>query len=314
MKTYSQDLRERVIEAVDLGEMTHAEIVDVFHVALRTIGNWLALRRETGSVAPRPHGGGRRPIIAGKVESAVRQYLHRHPDATLAEIRSACGLNTSLKVIWETLRRWGLTRKKKTVRAAEQDSPEIQAERADWQANAPRLDASRLLAVDETGVTTQMHRTHGWGPSGERVVGSVPAGPRGSATLMGGMRLSGEVVALTYEGGTDVAAALAFVTTQLSRVLHRGDVVMWDNLPAHHSASVVDAIEKLGASVTWLPRYSPDLNPIEKLWSKTKAMLRGAAARTRDTLREALRKALQAVTKTDIEHWFKHCGYTQSKK
>ena len=102
---------------------------------------------------------------------------------------------------------------------------------------------------------------------------------------------------------------MEFVTTQLVPLLKRGDVVIWDNLQAHKSPQVIEAIEKAGASVALLPPYSPDLNPIEPLWSKVKTLLHGAAAQTKKELLKALKAALDTLCPEDIQHWFEHCGY-----
>lgn len=154
-----------------------------------------------------------------------------------------------------------------------------------------------------------MQRACGRAPKGERVTGSIPKDHFHSWTLTGGMHWDGRLASLVYDGGTDVAAMLTFVKTQLVPQLKPGDIVIWDNLQAHKSPQVCEAIEAAGASVMRLPPYSPDFNPIEQLWSKVKTFLRGAAARTKETLFEALKQALETIRPEDIQHWFEHCGH-----
>lgn len=154
-----------------------------------------------------------------------------------------------------------------------------------------------------------MQRAYGRAERGVRVEGAVPENHYHTSTVAGAVRWDGRVNCLVYDGGTDVATLLAFVTTQLLPLLKPGDMVVWDNLQAHKSPPVIEAIEKVGASVAALPPYSPDYNPIEALWSKVKTYLRGAAARTKEDLQKALKAALDTLRPEDIHHWFEHCGY-----
>jgi transposase len=154
-----------------------------------------------------------------------------------------------------------------------------------------------------------MTRGYGRAPRGERVVDHVPAGKYHATTMMGAVRRDGTVAAMVSEGGTDVAVMPTFAETERRRILRPGDIVVMDNLSAHKDAGVIGAIEQAGASVWHLPPYSPDLNPIEEMWSKVKAILRSLEARTADALLDAIGVALRAVTATDAENWFAHCGY-----
>jgi transposase len=154
-----------------------------------------------------------------------------------------------------------------------------------------------------------MTRRYGRAPRGERVVDHVPAGKYHSTTILGALRHDGTIAALVYEGGTTVPVMQAFAEGQLQEILRPGDIVVMDNLSAHKDARVIAAIESAGAAVCFLPPYSPDLNPIEKMWSKVKEILRSAKARTAEALLDAIGMALRAVTASDAEGWFAHCGY-----
>lgn len=166
--------------------------------------------------------------------------------------------------------------------------------------------------IDESGVTTAMARTRGRAPPGVRVRGAVPGGHWKVTSVIGAIRggeSGGVAAAMTIEGATDADAFRTFVERVLVPELRQGDLVVMDNLSSHKAAGVREAVESAGARLRYLPPYSPDLSPIEKCWSKVKALLRSAAARTADALDGAIAAALRAVTPADARGWFAHCGY-----
>ncbi len=167
------------------------------------------------------------------------------------------------------------------------------------------------MFVDESGASTAMDRTHGRGPSGVRVDGPVPHGHWKVVTLTAAVRLDGVPASacLAFDGATDTACFEAYVGRCLAPALRAGDIVVMDNLSCHKTAEVARLIAAAGAEVRYLPAYSPDLNPIERMFSKLKAWLRSAAARTVDSLIEAMGDALRAVRPGDILGWFRHSGY-----
>jgi transposase len=171
------------------------------------------------------------------------------------------------------------------------------------------IDPDRLVFLDESNAKTTMTRRYGRAPRGERVVDHVPAGEYHSTTVLGALRQDGTIAAMVYEGGTNVAVMQAFAAGQLQTILRPKDIVVMDNLAAHKDQRVIAAIESAGAIACFLPPYSPDLNPIEKMWSKVKEILRSAEARTAEALLDAIGMALRAVTTDDAEGWFAHCGY-----
>jgi transposase len=163
--------------------------------------------------------------------------------------------------------------------------------------------------VDESGATTAMDRTHGRAPSGVRVDGPVPHGHRKVTTLTAAVRLDGVGACLAFDGATNTACFEAYVGDCLAPTLRPGDIVIMDNLSCHKTAEVARLVKAAGAEVRYLPAYSPDLNPIERLFSKLKAALRKAKARTVDALIAAMGEALQAIRPGDIVGWFGHSGY-----
>jgi transposase len=163
--------------------------------------------------------------------------------------------------------------------------------------------------IDESGAKTNMTRLVGRAPRGERVVGRVPHGHWKTTTMISAVRLDGPCACATLDGPVDADTFLAYVTHVLAPALRAGDVVVLDNLAAHKAAGVAAAINAAGATLLYLPPYSPDLNPIENMWSKVKAHLRSAAARTLEALGDAIDEALAAVTPGHCRGFFTHCGY-----
>jgi len=235
----------------------------------------------------------------------LRQLLHDQPDAILDELAQPLGC--SRMTVWRALRQSKITRKKKVFRADERDRPDVQRQRRQFQQDVATLDAKRLVFVDELGATTALARLYGWAPEGERVYGSAP-GSWDSMTLISGMRLGGVVAPFAFAGATDTDAFRTYAEVVLAPQLHKGDVVIWDNLKPHKDREVVEAVERVGARVLPLPPWSPDLTPIEKMFSKVKGVLRTLAARTTESLVAAMGAALRRVCSTDTMGWFRSCG------
>jgi transposase len=185
---------------------------------------------------------------------------------------------------------------KKTAHAAEQDRPDIKARRQAWFRGQPSLDPERLVFIDETGASTKMARLRGRAMRGERCRAGVPHGHWKTTTFTGALRLSGMTAPMVLDGPMNAAAFLAYVEQALVPTLRPGDVVVMDNLPAHKPPAIRAAIEAAGATLRFLPPYSPDFNPIEMAFSKLKARLRKAAARTVEGLWRAVAEALDAFS------------------
>lgn len=187
----------------------------------------------------------------------------------------------------------------------------MKEQRAAWREEFAAVDPSSLVFVDETGASPAMDRTHGRAPSGVRVDGPVPHGHWKVVTLTAAVRLSGvpEPACLAFDGATNSACFATYVERCLVPSLRPGDIVIMDNLACHKGAEVARLIGEAGASVRYLPAYSPDLNPIERLFSKLKARLRSAKARSIGALVEAMGEALRAIRPGDIRGWFAHSGY-----
>ncbi|GAB5519295.1 MAG: hypothetical protein RhofKO_15460 [Rhodothermales bacterium] len=176
----------------------------------------------------------------------------------------------------------------------------------------PNLDAARLVFLDESGVNRSMTRRYGRAKRGERVVDSAPVNRGPNVTLIVAMSLEGVIAPMQVELATSGDVFRAYVAQVLVPSLREGDVVLMDNLPAHKITGIRELIEGVGASVLYLPRYSPEYNPVEQLWSKVKAVLRRLKARTQDALDDAIGLAFEAVSASDAEGWFRHCGYSRN--
>lgn len=169
----------------------------------------------------------------------------------------------------------------------------------------------RLVFLDESGARTNMTRLYGWARRGERCLDRTPLRHWSSMTLLSAMRLEGVVreATVVMEGAMTAATFLQYVEQRLAPTLRPGDVVVMDNLAAHKAPGVAEAIKAAKARVWYLPPYSPELNPIEKLWSKVKAWLRKAGARDAKGLTAKIAEALSDADATECGNYFKSCGY-----
>jgi transposase len=307
MNPYSLDLRERVAASVDEGGESQREIARRYRVSLSFVSRLLKRRREAGTLEPAAHGGGPTPVLDAADRRRLGRLAAERNDDTLEELRGRGGFECSLTTIWRALRRMGLTRKKKSRRADERDRPDVKRKRRSFRAKMKRIEPWRLLFVDETGVTTAMARAYARSPRGERAVGKAP-GSWESFTVVAALGAAGAVAPMVPPGAVDAAAFDSYVEQALAPELRPGDVVVWDNLPAHQDRAAARSVRRAGARLIRLPPYSPDYSPIEQLWSKTKAHLRRVAARTKDDVYEALGEALDDVTIRDVIGWFKHAG------
>lgn len=175
------------------------------------------------------------------------------------------------------------------------------------------LDASRLVFLDETGSNVTMTRRRARSRRGRPVYGAVPLNRGKNLTVVGAVRADGGLVAWrSMDGAMTGARFLAFVVEALLPVLKPGDVLVMDNLSAHKTRSVRDALQAAGVRPLYLPRYSPEYNPIELCWAVVKARLRSVGARTRHALRAAVAGALAAVGADQVKRWIRHCGYRLS--
>ena len=172
-------------------------------------------------------------------------------------------------------------------------------------------DLDQFVFLDESSAKTNMTRLYGRAPVGKRCYFSTPHGHWSTTTLLSAIRCTGviEDASIVFDGPTDALVFRGYVEQCLAPSLQAGDIVVMDNLASHKVTGVCEAIDSVGASVWYLPPYSPDLNPIEKMWSKIKAWLRRVAARTVEGLIRAVGEALRAVDADECRAYFRSCGY-----
>ena len=175
------------------------------------------------------------------------------------------------------------------------------------------MNLEKLVFIDESGAKTNMTRLYGRAQAGQRAVDNAPAGHWCTTTMISSVRLDGSTACMVVDGATNKEVFQAYVQHILLPTLKPGDIVVLDNLSAHKNQVTRDLIESVGAQLWFLPPYSPDLNPIEKMWSKIKSILRTLKARTEKALINAIAKALEAVTISDVNGWFESCGYRYMK-
>lgn len=198
---------------------------------------------------------------------------------------------------------------KKTAHASEQDRPDVVRRREAWFESQLDLDPEKLVFIDETWATTNMARKNGRAPRGERLRAAIPHGHWKTTTFVAGLRPTGIVAPLVIDGPINGVWFMAYVEQVLVPTLRPGDIVVMDNLGSHKGAGVRQAIEAAGATLLYLPPYSPDLNPIEKAFSKLKALLRKAAERSVDALWDRIGSLLKAFTPQECANFFAAAGY-----
>lgn len=202
-----------------------------------------------------------------------------------------------------------MSSKKKSLRPAEQNRPDVKARRDAWWDKMHGMNLGRLVFLDESGAKTNMTRLYGRSFDGQRLADTTPHGHWCTTTMLSSIRQDGSTAAMVIEGSTDTAVFQAYVMEVLIPTLRPNDIVVMDNLSPHKSTGIAEAIEAAGAEVWFLPPYSPDFNPIEKMWSKIKSFLRSVKARTYEALLEAIAEALKTITASDAIGWFESCGY-----
>lgn len=182
--------------------------------------------------------------------------------------------------------------------------------RNDWMNKQAEMDLSKLVFLDESGVNTNMSRLYARAEGGARANDAVPLNTGVSTTILSSVRLNGEKVYTTFSGAVNGERFKEYLRELLSRSLRSGDIVIMDNLRSHKVAGVTELIEAVGATTLYLPPYSPDLNPIEHMWSKIKSYLRMVKARSVVSLLAAIPLAFSTVSISDIVGWVGACGYS----
>ena len=198
---------------------------------------------------------------------------------------------------------------KKSLRASEQDRPKVARRRLQWQQRQHKVDPKRLVFIDETWAKTNMTPIRGRCPVGRRLVAKVPHGHRKTLTFIAALRCDGICAPCLLDQPINAVSFLTYIEQFLAPTLRAGDVVVMDNLSSHKGKAIRKAIRAVGAKLIFLPPYSPDLNPIEQMFAKLKALLRKANARTIEAVTEAIKKLLDEYTVEECANYLVNSGY-----
>jgi transposase len=310
-KPCSLDLRIRLLDAVIAGA-SRREAADCFDVSASSAVKWLQRWEETGSIAARPTGGSISPLE--EHADWLLALISQQSDLTLDEIVAAMRkrrIAGSRSAVWRFFRRHNISFKK-TLYAAEQKRADVARARRRWMREQGMFDPARLVFIDETCTNTAMVRLRGRAPRGARLVDYAPQGHWKTITFVGGLRQRAMTAPFVLEGAMNGPMFLAYVKQCLVPTLKRGEIVLMDNLPVHRVAGVAEAIEGAGATLIYLPKYSPDLNPIELAFSKLKAHLRKAAEHTISRLWRRIGRAVTDFTAQECSNYFRHAGYAST--
>jgi transposase len=172
------------------------------------------------------------------------------------------------------------------------------------------MDTYRLIFLDESGINTGMTRIYGRALKGKRIVEYVPDVRFQRTSILSTINSEGKYVSMIYSGALNGELFKSYLENFLVPTLKAGDILIMDNLSSHKVKGVNNLIENEGAKIIFLPPYSPDLNPIEQMWSKIKAFLRKTKSRTKDCLEKNISKAFNTIKQSDINGWFKCAGYS----
>ena len=301
--------RNRLVDAYE--RIGKAKILaEAYNVSERTVFRLVKQKNHTGSVELQTSKRGRKPKISENDLQRITETIIEEPDITLQEIIDKLHLSCTVPTICKIIRhKLGFTRKKKSIYAAERDKPEVQAKLAEWKEQMLNFNPDKLVFIDESGVNIDMTRLYGRSIGNTRIKDSAPINTPKRTGIVGAMRLDGTIRYRSFVGSITGKRFLIFLKQTLLPVLRKGDIVVMDNLSIHKVKGVKELILSASALPLYLPPYSPDLNPIEKLWSKLKTFLRKWKIRDVKLLRNAVKSAIFKIVTSDCQGWFQHSGY-----
>ncbi|HXC76005.1 MAG TPA: IS630 family transposase [Candidatus Acidoferrum sp.] len=312
-RPYSQDLRDRVVAAVAGGRTCRATAA-LFGVSVASVVKWSQRWRATGSAAAKPMGG-RRPLRLTGERAWLLARIAEKPDLTLRAVVAELaerGTPASYGAVWRCFKHEGITFKKKPLHASEQDRADIARRRTRWKAHQGRLDPRRLVFIDETWAKTNMTRRYGRCRRGARLVAKVPHGRWRTLTFLAALRHDRITAPCVIDGPINGASFRAYIEQFLVPTLSPGDVVVMDNLGSHKGKAVRRSIRSAGAKLFFLPRYSPDLNPIEQVFAKLKTLLRKTDPRTIEATWRSIGSLLDRFTPQECANYLANAGYASA--
>lgn len=313
MKPLSSDLRQRIVRVYEDTPLSFRAVAARFQVSVSSVQRSVQQHRKQGHLTPAPHGGGQSMKLTAEVQQWLVEVANAQVDASQDELRqevkARTGVDVSQPTVSRLLKQAGITRKKKTKRATEQDTPEVTAERQTFAEQQPQIRSADLVAIDDMGIITGMSRAYGYAPRGERAVAAELGGHGTRLSVVGALTVDGFLGGLEVLGTVNGDVVEAFITQIVVPHLQPGKIVLLDNARVHHRETLQELIEATGARVLFLPRYSPEYNPIELCWSKIKAWIRTCSPESVPVLQHAFTEAIQQVSKSDAAGWFRHAGF-----
>ncbi|WP_141302681.1 IS630 family transposase [Komagataeibacter diospyri] len=310
-KAYSQDLRDRVIDAVEKDGMSCRAAARRFGVSDASAIKWVQRARRVGDRCC-VGTGGHRPSKTRPERVWLLAIIDAEPDITLAalsiRLREERGVQADTGMLSRFFQSEGISFKKKRA-ALEQDRPDVARKRRFWKRYQANIDPTRLVFIDETWAKTNMTRTHGRCRKGERLRARVPHGHWKTLTFLAALRHDRITAPCVLDGPINGRSFLAYVEQFLVPTLKPGDIVVLDNLGSHKGDAARKAIRAVGARMIFLPPYSPDLNPIEQVFAKLKTLLRKAAERSVEATWKRIGSLIKCFSAQECANYLKNSGY-----
>ncbi|WP_407179807.1 IS630 family transposase [Bradyrhizobium sp. STM 3562] len=308
-RPYSEDIRERALARADAGE-TVRSIAEALQISPSCVTKWKNLRRDTGSLAPGKIGGHKKRVRSDANADWLRKRIRSGPFTLrkLTQELAARGIKTDVRAVWTFVHTEGLSFKK-TIHPTEQNRPDVARKRTRWKAHQGRIDASRLVFIDETWIKTNMAPLRGWGPRGQRLQAYAPFGHWKTMTFIAALRHDRISAPWVIDCPVNGELFTLYIEKVLAPTLTRGEVVILDNLGSHKGKSARDAIRAKGAHLLFLPSYSPDLNPIEQSYGKLKHLVRAAEPRDVEATWRKVGELLDLFSAEECANYLKNSGY-----
>lgn len=314
MKAYSLDLRQKIVDAYAVGDISQRKLAKNFGVTLAFVQKLLKRQREEGTIAAKVRTEQTPTKLNADQLEVLRQLVEEQPDATLEELRQRLYQKTEVLIGVATVDRMvrvklNLRFKKKSLHPTKKETDEVQLERFEYWKLLKGIPVKDLVFLDECGVNLSFIRKCARALEGKRAYSKKPHRKGKNVSVIGAISINGLLDQWSALGSVDALTFDAFISQKLVPKLWKGAVVIMDNCSIHKSDELEAIITKAGARLIYLPPYSPDFSPIENCWSKVKNILRRIGARTYADLLQALDTAFAEVTIENLVAWFTHCCY-----
>ena len=303
------ETRKLLIEAWN---KTHnaKEIPECFSVNTSTVYRLEKQMRETGSVKTRTSQRGRKHALTPEDLQNIDRVVQQEPDITIDEIIDKLGLHVCNETVRKAVIKLGYSYKKLFMPQS-RSVPDVREKRRNWKKHMSEKDINHLVFLDESGVNINMTRHYARAWKNRRAVDKTPLNTPCNTTVLSSIRLNGDCAYTVYPGGTTVERFAEYLKTKLLPTLSEADIIVMDNMRSHHAKAVKQLLDSSKVTYLYLPPYSPDLNPIEKMWSKLKAFLRKEKIRIASELPSAISKGFLTIRPKDCIGWFHSCNYVQ---